>query len=69
MWRDLDRSNFRLCSHCYTEKHWGLAAFLDVENGPVSNALPGKAAKQVVEVLLYVTKRAEISTVLRYTSC
>ena len=41
----------------------------DVENGPVSDALLGKAAKQVVEVLLYVTKRAEISTVLQYTNC
>ena len=40
----------------------------DVENGPVSNALPGKAAKQVVEVLLYVTNRAETSAVLQYTS-
>jgi len=68
MWWGLDRSNFRLYGHCYTEKHWGLVALADVENGPVSNALPGKAAKQVVEVLLYVTNRAETSAVLQYTS-
>jgi hypothetical protein len=42
-------------------------ALMDVGHGPVSVALLSKAAKQVVDTLLHIACRAEISKVSRYT--
>jgi hypothetical protein len=43
-------------------------ALMGIGHGPVSGMLLNKSAKQVVDTLLHIAYRAEISNVSRYTS-